>query len=185
VTSRPTNRAQNRVTGTRLRAQQGHGRSDQIKRSARIQDRRRPRGRSLHLTVRFRPAHKYARSRRPQFGMSRKPASSPTKVESVHRARGGRQDIGSVRCRAAQSTNASACRTCATLRSARPAGRPDLGDQGRTARRGGAPARPGHVRTSQPTARARSRLSRRVRHAPPGSVGQRDYRVDRTRGGAC
>ena len=81
--------------------------------------------------------------------MSGQPASSPTKVVSVDRARGGRQDIRSVRCRAAQSTNASACRTCATPRSARPAGSPvpDLGDQGEQL--GAAALQPGQVTFGQ------------------------------------
>jgi transposase len=53
-------------------------------------------------------------------------------------------------------------------------------------RRENPPARPAMTSngTRPPTTvnQPRSRLSRRVRHAPPGSLGQRDYRVDRTRG---
>src|SRR5260370_37192017 len=56
----------------------------------------------------YSPTHNCTTWDRPLFGMCGKPASRPTKVEKAHRARGGRQDVRSVRGRAAQSTNAAA-----------------------------------------------------------------------------
>ena len=97
------------------------------------------------------PGQRTADARPPPAAPSPAPAPvSGARSRSCRRRGGSGSTAARARGARAARTRSSACRTCATPRSASPAGSPRPGRSGRTAQRGGAPATPGHARRSRP-----------------------------------